>query len=144
MGQWVSGNIPKDTDIFYWLTLKGGTKRITYHLPCKYDAEQECWINTEGVKLDSHIVVAYYPIKMPEPYSYLGTGFYIRTWHKEDEFIYGFKLQFADWAENGYQTKEKAIAAAKRKKKTDQSKNNEADKYEVLDENGEVVWQLKL
>ncbi len=142
MRQWISGSIPKYTDIFYWIALKGGTTNNTYPLPCKYDTEKGYWIDAENTQLSSKTIVAYYPIRMPEPYSVIGTGYYVRTWHEDDEFIYGFGLRFANWTGNGYPTKEKAISATKRKKKIDQSENNEGDEYEVLDGNGEVVWSL--
>lgn len=143
---WNNGNIPKNKDLFYWLTVKSTTTNVTHPVPCKYSEENECWINFDGEQLSSHSVVAYYPMLQPKSYTTIGSGcgYYIRTdTGNTNENIYGFGLQLANWVGKGYSTKEKAIAATKRLRKLDKEEGLERKNYEVLDGNSKVVWTME-
>lgn len=144
MSEWIDGNIPKDINSFYWLAIKKADKNITYSVPCKYNHERKCWIDTDNNMLSVHTVVAYCPILKPKSYSTLGSGcgYYIRTIQKNNEIIYGFGLQPVDWVRKGYNTIEKAKAATKRLRKLDLNDGYERDLYEILNSNSEVVWKL--
>lgn len=144
MNKWIDGNTPDGQCVFYWLTVQEGDSTDTYPVPCKYDMEMGCWIDVENNCLPAQTVTAHYPIRKPKAYTTIGSGygFYIRTFYKDHETVYGYGCQPANWAGSGYRTKERAVKAAKRMRRVDRTENYERDKYEVLNCDGEVVWSL--
>jgi len=146
MSKWIDGSIPTEKDTYYWLTIKNGGVKYSYPAPCKYSDEYECWLDANGKLVPTICVVAYYPIKQPKSYQTIGTGsgFYIRTFHNNNEFIYGRDLQYISWANRGYDSQKDARVAAKRLKKLDETNGYAREKYEVIDGQGNSVWTMTI
>lgn len=144
MSEWIDGNIPENTNLLYWITVKNTIKNETYNYPCRYYTDKECWVDFEGVKISSYDVVAYYPIIKPKQYSTIGTGvgYYIRTIFDKKETIYGRGLQLVSYGYKGYGSIDKAIIAARRMRKIDIDEGCLKDKYDILDGNGKLVKSL--
>ena len=144
MSDWTDGNVPKDKELFYWITIQEeNNKKITHPFPCLYSADTENWKDFCGNTINKD-VIAYSVIKQPLSYTKIGfgVGYYIKTVYDGDEQIYGHGLQPVNWSGQGYGTLEKAKTALRRLRKLDIQEGYTRELYEVINCDGETVFSL--
>ena len=144
MNEWNKGNQPPFSGL-YWVTVNEAENTKMYDVPMQYDNVTRSW-KLGNANYCTANIQAYVSCNKPkEAYNEAHIGFpshyYIRLKCNGSTRYLSKGLQSVKWSKAGYETKEKAIAAAKRLRKKEPEYGYAGQKTEIaiVNGNGEIV-----
>ncbi len=140
MTEWTKGNIPPYQG-WYWVTVDEAGSIKMYDIPMRYENGE--W-SLDGRRYHADNIVAHVSCNKPkEPYNQNHIGlpdqYYIRVKCNGLTSYLSKGFQSVKWSKIGYSTKEKAIAAMKRYKKSEQEQGYKESGCVVVNGNGEEI-----
>ena len=140
MTEWTKGNTPPCKG-WYWVTVDEAGSVKMYDVPMRYENGE--WI-VDGHKYHADNIIAHASCNKPkEAYNEKHIGYpdqyYIRVKCNGLTRYLSKGFQSVKWSKIGYTTKEKAIAAMKRYKKSEVEQGYKESECAVVNGNGEEI-----
>lgn len=141
MVDWTKGNTPPFPGL-YWVTVNEAGKIKVYDEPMRYKGKGEWQLNGHNYYADN-IIAHIHCNKPSEPYNELHIGYpdqyYIRVRSNGVTSYLSKGYQSVKWSKIGYNTKEKAIAAMKRYKRSEAEQGYKESECVIVNGNGEEI-----
>ena len=142
MTDWTKGNKPYSNGL-YWVTVnEGGTIKM-YDDPMYYDRDSNSWFLNNKKYFADNIIAHLRSNKPAEPYNENHIGFpdqyYLKIIRGNSISYLAKGYQSVSWSKIGYATREKALAAAKRYKKSELEMGSADFDVIIINGNGETV-----